>query len=151
MLQVLSYLRANGFTIFIVSGGGVEFMRVFAQRTYGIPPEHVIGSTIAELEMRGVQPVLVRLPKVDFIDDGARLSAFAFGNSDGDLQMLEWTTPAGDRDSSAWCTTRTRSGSGRTTGARPSGRWTRLLDESRARSWIVVDMKAEWKRVFKGE
>ena len=103
MLELLTYLRANGFKTFIVSGGGVEFMRTFAENVYGIPPEQVIGSTIAtKFEIRDGKPVLVRLPQVDFIDDKAgkpvginkfigRRPIFAFGNSDGDLQMLQWT------------------------------------------------------------
>jgi phosphoglycolate phosphatase-like HAD superfamily hydrolase len=104
MLELLAYLRANGFKTFIVSGGGVEFMRVFAEKVYGIPPEQVVGSSGVLEFQTGTdgKPVLMRLPKVDFIDDKAgkpvgiqkfigRRPILAFGNSDGDQQMLEWT------------------------------------------------------------
>src|SRR5215510_2450102 len=103
MLELLNYLRANDFKTFIVSGGGVEFMRNFADKTYGIPPEQVIGSSgVTQYELRDDHPVLVKLPKVLFVDDGpgkpeginhfiGRQPIFAFGNSDGDKQMLEWT------------------------------------------------------------
>ena len=103
MLELLSYLRANGFKTFIVSGGGVEFMRNFAEKSYGIPPRQVIGSSgVAEYQMWDASPVLVKMPKVLFVDDGpgkpegintfiGRRPIFAFGNSDGDKEMLEWT------------------------------------------------------------
>ena len=104
MRELLTYLRANGFKTYIVSGGGVEFMRVFSERVYGVPPEQVIGSSIAtQYEVRDGKPVIVRLPEIEFIDDKAgkpvgidrfigRRPILAFGNSDGDLQMLEYTT-----------------------------------------------------------
>ncbi|HSN72317.1 MAG TPA: HAD family hydrolase, partial [Steroidobacteraceae bacterium] len=104
MLELLDYLRANGFKTYIVSGGGVEFMRAFAERVYGIPPEQVIGSSIkTEYQVRDGKPVIARLPEIDFIDDKegkpvginkfiGRRPIMAFGNSDGDFQMLEWTT-----------------------------------------------------------
>src|SRR5205823_2519118 len=104
MLELLAYLRANGFKTFIVSGGGVEFMRAFAEKTYGVPPEQVIGSTgKLRFELRDGTPVLLKLPDVQFIDEQAgkpvgiqmnigRRPIAAFGNSDGDQQMLEWTT-----------------------------------------------------------
>ena len=104
MLELLAYLRANGFKTFIVSGGGVEFMRPWTEKVYGVPPEQVIGSSIkTAFEMRDGKPVLVRLPEVNFVDDKAgkpvginqhigRRPIAAFGNSDGDLQMLQWTT-----------------------------------------------------------
>ncbi len=107
MLELLDYLRANGFKTFIVSGGGIEFMRAFAERVYGIPPEQVVGSVgETEFEMRDGKPVLVKLPKVNLVDDGpgkpvginrfiGRRPVFAFGNSDGDQQMLEWTWAGG--------------------------------------------------------
>jgi phosphoglycolate phosphatase-like HAD superfamily hydrolase len=107
MLEVLDYLRANGFTTYIASAGGIEFMRPWAEDVYGIPPEQVIGSSIkTAFEVRGGEPVLVRLPEIDFIGDKqekpvginshiGRRPIAAFGNSDGDFQMLEWTT-AGD-------------------------------------------------------
>ena len=103
MLEVLQYLRACGFATFIVSGGGVEFIRVFAEEVYGVPPQQVVGSTIkTHFEMRGRTPVLVRDPALDFFDDKAgkpvAINKFigapiaAFGNSDGDREMLLWTT-----------------------------------------------------------
>ncbi len=107
MLELLDYLRANGFKTFIVSGGGIEFMRPWTEEVYGIPPEQVVGSSIKTVfEVRDGEPVLVRLPEIDFIDDKegkpvginahiGRRPIAAFGNSDGDFQMLEWTT-AGD-------------------------------------------------------
>jgi hypothetical protein len=103
MLELLTYLRANGFKTFIVSGGGVDFMRPWTERVYGFPPEQVVGSTgQLKLEMRNGQPVLIRLPSVDLVDDKdgkpigiqrfiGRHPILAFGNSDGDLQMLQWT------------------------------------------------------------
>ena len=103
MLELLDYLRANGFKTFIVSGGGVEFMRNFADKTYGIPPEQVIGSVRRhQYQMWDASPVLIKMPKVFFVDDGpgkpeginhfiGRRPIFAFGNSDGDKEMLEWT------------------------------------------------------------
>jgi phosphoglycolate phosphatase-like HAD superfamily hydrolase len=160
MLELLGYLRANGFKTYIVSGGGVEFMRVFAERVYGIPPEQVVGSTIVtEFRVKDGEPVLLRQPRLDFIDDKegkpvainkfiGRRPILAFGNSDGDLQMLQWTAAgagarlmglvhhtdadreyAYDRDSSI-------------------GRLDKALDEAEAEGWTVVDMKRDWRRVF---
>ena len=103
MLELLAYLRTNGFKTFIVSGGGIEFMRPWTEKVYGIPPEQVVGSSIkTKFDLRDGKPVLVRLPEINFIDDKAgkpvgvhshigRRPILAFGNSDGDLQMLQWT------------------------------------------------------------
>ena len=103
MLELLGYLRANGFKTYIVSGGGIDFMRPWTERVYGIPPEQVVGSSVKlKFDMRDGKPVLVKLPAINFIDDKAgkpvgiqmhigRRPIFAFGNSDGDLQMLQWT------------------------------------------------------------
>lgn len=163
MLELLAYLRANGFKTFIVSGGGIEFMRPWTERVYGIPPEQVFGSSIKTMfEIRDDGPVLVRLPEVNFIDDKegkpvginshiGRRPIFAAGNSDGDLQMLEWTTGgkgprfgllvhhtdaerewAYDRDS-------------------PVGRLDKALDEAPRRGWRVVDMKDDWKVIYPPE
>jgi len=160
MLELLAYLRANGFKTYIVSGGGIEFMRVFAEEVYGVPPEQVIGSTIAtKYELRDGKPVIVREPKLDFIDDKAgkplainkfigRRPIAAFGNSDGDFEMLEWTTAgagprlavivhhddaarefAYDRDSHI-------------------GKLRRGLDEGPARGWSIVSMKNDWQAVY---
>src|SRR5262249_51039406 len=109
MLEVLAYLRGNGFRTFVVSGGGIEFIRPWSQRVYGVTPAEVVGSSVkTRFQMRGDLPVLWRLPVVDFVDDKAgkpvginahigRRPIAAFGNSDGDLEMLQWTTLAGGR------------------------------------------------------
>jgi phosphoglycolate phosphatase-like HAD superfamily hydrolase len=160
MLELLDYLRASGFKTFIVSGGGVEFMRAFAEKAYGIPPEQVIGSSGKQkFELRGDQAVLVKLPAVDFVDDKAgkpfaiqkvigRRPIAAFGNSDGDLEMLQWTCGApGPRfclfvhhndAEREWAYDRASS----------IGRFDRGLDEARAKGWTVVSMKDDWKVVF---
>ena len=160
MLELLTCLRANGFKTFIVSGGGIEFMRPWSERVYGIPPEQVIGSSIkTKFDLRDGKPVLVRLPEINFIDDGpgkpvgiqmqiGRRPLAAFGNSDGDLQMLQWTA-AGDgarfmgivhhTDAEReWAYDRNS----------PIGRLDKALDEAQGRGWIVVDMKKEWKTIF---
>jgi len=160
MKELLAYLRDNGFKTFIVSGGGIEFMRPWTEAVYGVPPEQVIGSSIkTKLEIRDGKPILVRLPEIDFIDDKAgkpvgiqkfigRRPIAAFGNSDGDLQMLQWTTSgpgrrfglivrhddaereyAYDRDSHV-------------------GRLDKALDAAPAAGWTVVSMKRDWKQVF---
>jgi hypothetical protein len=156
MIELLAYLRANGFKTFIVSGGGIEFMRPWAERVYGIPPEQVIGSSIrTKYELRDGEPVIVRLPEIDFIDDKAgkplgihrhigRRPIFAAGNSDGDFQMLEWTTTGpGPRFSMIvhhddarreWAYDRESH----------VGRLDKALDEAPGRGWIVVSMKDDW-------
>jgi hypothetical protein len=161
MLELLDYLRANGFKPFIVSGGGVEFMRVFAERVYGIPPEQVVGSSgVTKFEMKSRDnPVLVKQPKVEFIDDGpgkpsginhfiGRRPIFAFGNSDGDQQMLEWTAAGkgarfmgivhhtdAERE---WAYDRKSK----------IGKLDKALDEAKRRGWTVVGMKNDWGKVF---
>lgn len=160
MLELLAYLRANGFKTYIVSGGGIEFMRPWTEQVYGIPPEQVIGSAVkTRFELQNGVPALLRLPEVDFVDDKAgkpvgiqkfigRRPIAAFGNSDGDQQMLEWTAAgtgtrlmllvhhtdavreyAYDRQSSV-------------------GTLNKALDEANAKGWIVVDMKRDWKTIF---
>jgi hypothetical protein len=160
MLELLAYLRANGFKTYIVSGGGIEFMRPWTERVYGIPPEQVIGSSIkTKFELRDGKPVLVRLPEINFIDDKAgkpvginshigRRPLAAFGNSDGDLQMLQWTAAgSGERfclyvhhtdADREWAYDRNSS----------IGRLDQGLDEALARGWTVVDIKRDWKRIF---
>jgi phosphoglycolate phosphatase-like HAD superfamily hydrolase len=159
MLEVLAHLRARGFKTFITSGGGIEFMRPWVEEVYGIPPEQVVGSSVkVGFQERDGEPVLVRLPELDFIDDKegkpvgihkfiGRRPIAAFGNSDGDFQMLQWTTAgrglhlgvlvhhtdserewAYDRESHV-------------------GRLDRGLDEAAERGWVVVDMKTDWKTV----
>lgn len=160
MQELLDFLRANGFKTYIVSGGGIEFLRVFAEDVYRIPPEQVIGSSIkTKFEVRSGKPVLVRLPEINFIDDKTgkpiginqhigRRPIAAFGNSDGDIQMLQWTAAgkglrfcllvhhtdserewAYDRDSHV-------------------GRLDSGLNEARERGWTVVDMKEDWKTIY---
>ena len=160
MLELLGYLRAHGFKTFIVSGGGIEFMRPWTEKVYGIPPEQVVGSSIkTKLEMRDGGPVLVRLPEIDFVDDKegkpvgihshiGRRPIAAFGNSDGDLQMLQWTA-AGDGPSFCLYVHHT-DGDREWAYDRGShvGRLDKGLDEAQARGWTVVDMKTDWQRVF---
>jgi phosphoserine phosphatase len=160
MLELLAYLRDSGFKTFIVSGGGAEFMRPWTEQVYGIPPEQVVGSTIAtEFALQDGVPVLRRRPEMDFLDDGpgkpvainkfiGRRPIFAAGNSDGDLQMLQWTTGtdgrrlglivhhddaerefAYDRDSQI-------------------GRLDKALDAAESEGWVVVSMKDDWQTVF---
>lgn len=160
MLELLAYLRANDFKTYIVSGGGIEFMRPWTERVYGIPPEQVIGSSVkTRFELDNGKPVLVRLPEIDFIDDKAgkpvginqhigRRPIAAFGNSDGDLQMLQWTAGG---SGARFClyvhhTDADREWEyDRNSGI---GLLDKGLDEARDRGWTVVDMKKDWKRVF---
>jgi hypothetical protein len=160
MLELLDYLRANGFKTFIVSGGGIEFMRPWVESVYGIPPEQVVGSSIkTQFEMRDGVPVLVRLPEVNFINDKAgkpvgineyigRRPIAAFGNSDGDLQMLQWTAAGKGRrfmllvhhtDAEREYAYDRRS---------HVGKLDKALDEANKRGWTVVDMKNDWKVIY---
>jgi len=160
MLELLDYLRANGFKTFVVSGGGVEFMRPWVERVYGIPPEQVIGSSIrTRFEMRAGKPVLVRLPEIAFVDDKAgkpvgihshigRRPIAAFGNSDGDLQMLQWTT-AGEGPRFALIVHHTDAAREWAYDRRSHvGRLDKALTEAGSSGWTVVDMKRDWTRVF---
>jgi phosphoglycolate phosphatase-like HAD superfamily hydrolase len=159
MLELLAYLRANGFKTFVVSGGGVEFMRVCVEKIYGIPPEQVIGSSIVtKFEMVAGVPVLTRLPQLDFMDDNVgkpvginrhigRRPIAAFGNSDGDLQMLQWTTGCtGSRF--ALLIHHTDSVREYAYDASPLGKLDVALTEAKATGWTVVDMKRDWNRVY---
>lgn len=159
MLELLDYLRANGFKTFIVSGGGIEFLRVFAEEVYGVPPEQVVGSSIkTEFQMRDGEPILVRLPMIDFIDDAegkpvginqyiGRRPLAAFGNSDGDLPMLQWTA-AGPGPRLCLIVHHT-DGKREWAYDRESqvGRLDKALSEAEVRDWIVVDMEREWKKI----
>ena len=160
MLELLAYLRANDFKTFIVSGGGIEFLRPWTEAVYGIPPEQVVGSSIkTEFEMQDGKPVLVRLPELDFIDDKAgkpvginahigRRPIAAFGNSDGDLQMLQYTTGgSGARlglivhhtdAAREWAYDRNST----------IGHLDKALDAAPASGWTVVDMKRDWKVIY---
>ncbi|QDU00196.1 HAD family hydrolase [Gimesia aquarii] len=160
MLELLAYLRANGFKTYIVSGGGIEFLRVFAEDVYGIPPEQVIGSSIkTKFEIRKGKPVIVRLPEIDFIDDKAgkpvainkfigRHPVAAFGNSDGDLQMLQWTTAGhGARFALLVHHTDAKREWAYDRQSRV-GHLNVALDEAKLRGWTVVDMKRDWKTIY---
>jgi phosphoserine phosphatase len=161
MLELLAYIRANGFKTFIVSGGGIEFMRPWTEKTYGIPPEQVVGSSaVTRYQMRANdRPVLLRERKVEFVDDKdgkpeginrfiGRRPVFAFGNSDGDKEMLEWTAAgSGARFMGLvhhtdavreWAYDRKS----------PVGRLDKAWDEAVRLGWTVVDMKRDWKKVF---
>ena len=160
MLELLAYLRANGFKTFIVSGGGIEFMRPWTEKIYGIPPEQVIGSSIkTKYDVRDGKPVIARLPELNFIDDKAgkpvgihqhigRRPILAGGNSDGDFEMLEWTTAGtglrfglivhhtdGKRE---WAYDRESH----------IGKLNRGLDEGPRRGWTIVDMRDDWRIIF---
>jgi hypothetical protein len=160
MLELLAYLRENGFKTYIISGGGIEFMRPWTEKVYGIPPEQVMGSSIKlKFDTRDGRPILMRLPDLDFFDEGpgkpagiqkfiGRRPIAAFGNSDGDLQMLQWTA-AGEGSrfmllvhhtdaEREWAYDRQS----------PVGRLDKALDEAQRRGWTVVDMKQDWKKVF---
>ena len=159
MLELLAYLCANGFKTFIVSAGGIEFMRVFSERIYGVPPEQVIGTSIrTKFELRNGEPVLVRLPEINFIDDGedkpvgiqmhvGRRPVAAFGNADGDLQMLQWTAGGPGRRLMLLVdhTDAEREFIYRVS---PMGRLELALDEAHQRGWTVVSMKNDWKSIF---
>jgi hypothetical protein len=160
MLELLDYLRANGFKTFIVSGGGTEFMRPWVEKVYGIPPEQVVGSRgKLKYELHDGKPALIKLANAELVDDGpgkpvgiaqmiGRRPIAAFGNSDGDFQMLEYTSAApgrrlalmvhhtdGDRE---WAYDR----------ASQIGKLERGLDEAGARGWILADMKRDWKTIY---
>jgi phosphoglycolate phosphatase-like HAD superfamily hydrolase len=161
MLELLAYLRANGFKTFIVSGGGIEFMRPWTERVYGIPPEQVVGSSIqTKYEIRDGKPVLVRLPAMTFINDKAgkpvginshigRRPIAAFGNSDGDRQMLEWTQASGsgrlmmlvhhDDAAREWAY-----GPKSKIGTFSDS----LMAEAKKHGWIVISMKDDWRKIF---
>jgi phosphoserine phosphatase len=163
MLEVLAFLRANEFKTYIVSGGGVEFLRTFSERIYGIPPEQVIGSSIAlKYEVLNGKPVLTRQPKVDFVDDKdgkvvgiqkfiGRRPVAAFGNSDGDFAMLEWVTAgSGPRFGLLVHHTDAVREFAYDRGS-IAGRLERGLDQAKARGWTLVDMSKDWARVFSFE
>src|SRR5580698_4166856 len=161
MLELLAYLRANGFKTFIVSGGGIEFMRPWTEKVYGIPPEQVVGSSgVVKFQTSpDGKPELLKLAKIEFVDDGpgkpaginrfiGRRPILAFGNSDGDLQMLEWTA-AGSGARFAGIVHHT-DGMREYAYDRPSkiGQLDKAWDEAKAKGWTVVDMKQDWKTVF---
>ena len=159
MVELLAYLRANGFKTFIVSGGGVEFMRTFVEVTYGVPPEQVIGSSgKLKFEMRDGKPVLTKLPVLELFDDNVEKPAAiqkhigrrpiaAFGNSDGDLAMLQWTT-AGKGARFALIVRHTDAVREWEYDRNAMGQLDKALDEANTKGWTVVDMKNDWRRIF---
>ena len=161
MLELLAYLRANGFKTFIVSGGGIEFMRPWVEKVYGIPPEQVVGSSgIVQFRMgTDGKPELLKVAKVEFIDDGpgkpvginrfiGRRPIFAFGNSDGDLQMLQWTAAgAGARFAGLVHHTDAEREYAYDRQSK-IGKLDKAWDEAKQRGWTVVDMKQDWKLIF---
>lgn len=160
MRELLDYLRANGFKTYIVSGGGVEFMRPMTEKMYGIPPEQVVGSTITtEYAIVGDVPVLRRLPKIDFVDDGkgkpaginkfiGRKPIFVAGNSDGDYEMLRWVTAA-KGPGFAMIVHHTDADREVAYDRKSAiGKLDKALDEAERRNWLLVDMKSDWKKVF---
>jgi hypothetical protein len=162
-LELLAYLRANGFKTFIVSGGGIEFMRPWVEPAYGIPPEQVVGSSgVVKFEIRNGKPVLIKEPKVEFIDDGpgkpvginrfiGRRPILAFGNSDGDLQMLQYT--AGGSRARLMLLVHHDDAEREYAYDRNSkvGRLDKALDEALKHKWIVVSMKRDWRAIFPPE
>ena len=160
MLEVLDYLRANGFKTFIVSGGGVEFMRPWAERTYGIPPEQVVGSAgRTKLEVRNNIPVLIKLPELDFVDDKAgkpvgiqsrigRRPIAAFGNSDGDLEMLQWTTAGPGARFALFIHHDDADREFAYDRADKLQQFSKGWDEALAKGWTVVSMKHDWKTIY---
>jgi hypothetical protein len=161
MLELLAYLRANDFKTFIVSGGGIEFMRPWTDRIYGVPPEQVVGSSIkTRFEMRDSTPILFRLPEINFIDDKAgkpiginahigRRPIAAFGNSDGDLEMLQWAT-LGASGARFGLIVHHTDAEREYAYDRHShfGKLDVALDAAAVNRWTVVDMKNDWKRIF---
>jgi phosphoglycolate phosphatase-like HAD superfamily hydrolase len=160
MIELLAYLRANGFKTFIVSGGGIEFMRPWTEKVYGIPPEQVVGSSgKLKFELRDGKPILLKLPEVNFIDDKAgkpvgiqmhigRRPIAAFGNSDGDQQMLEWT---GAGSGARFCLLVHHDDADREWAYdRKShiGQLDKAWDEAVAKGWTIVSMKDDWKTIF---
>lgn len=159
MLELLDYLRANDFKPFIVSGGGVEFMRPWVEQVYGIPPEQVIGSSIkTRFEWRDGQPVIIRLPELLFFDDKegkpaaiqhyiGRRPIAAFGNSDGDLQMLQWTS-AGAGASLGLIVRHTDGDREFAYDTSAMGSLEQALVDAEREGWLVVDMQQDWNRIF---
>ncbi len=164
MLEVLAYMRANGFKTFIVTGGGIEFVRAFGPERYGVTPQQTVGSSIlTKFEMRDGLPILFRLPKIDFVDDGTgkpvgieqhigRRPIAAFGNSDGDLQMLQWTTQAGDRRRLGVIIHHTDAVREYAYDRESKvGRLDEALNAAAVDRWTVVSMKTDWKTIFPPE
>ncbi|MBL9176281.1 MAG: haloacid dehalogenase-like hydrolase [Verrucomicrobiales bacterium] len=160
MLELLAYLRGHGFKTFIVSAGGVEFMRVWADQVYGVPTDQVVGTTFkTSYELRGTTPVIVRQPKVDFVDDGpgkpiginkfiGKRPVLAFGNADGDFQMLQWTT-TGPGPRLGLLVHHTDGVREYDYDAQSAvGRLDKALVAASGYGWTVVSMKDDWAKIF---
>ncbi len=159
-LELLAYLRANGFKTFIVSGGGIQFMRPFTEKAYGIPPEQVVGSSVVtKFQIIDGKPVLIRMPKIGFIDDKAgkpvgiyehigRRPILAFGNSDGDLQMVQYTTAGEGRRLGLFLHHTDADREYAYDRKSHIGKLDKALDQADANGWIIVDMKKDWRSVF---
>ena len=159
-LELLDYLRANGFKTFIVSGGGIAFMRPISEKTYGIPPEQVVGSSVvAEFQVKDGKPVLVRMPKIDFINDKAgkpvgiyehigRRPILAFGNSDSDMQMIEYTLAGEGRRLGLFVHHTDAEREYAYDRKSHVGTLNKALDQADSNGWIIVDMRRDWNRVF---
>jgi phosphoserine phosphatase len=160
MLELIRYLRANDFDVYIVTGGGMEFVRPWAERVYGVPLRRVVGSSLkTKFEMRDGQPVLIRTAEINLVDDGegkpvgiheyiGQQPIAAFGNSDGDLEMLQWTA-GGSGARLIVLVHHTDSDREYAYDAHsPFGRLSAALDEAKTKGWVVVDMKRDWKTVF---
>jgi phosphoglycolate phosphatase-like HAD superfamily hydrolase len=161
-IELLSYLRANGFKTYIVSGGTIDFMRPWVQKAYGIPPEQVIGSSqVVKYEVRNGQPVLIRQPKLDFVDDGpgkpvgiyrniGRRPILAVGNSDGDQQMLEYTAASTDPHLALLVHHDDADREFAYDRQSKIGRLDKAWDEAIAKGWVVVSMKSDWNTIYPG-
>ncbi len=159
-LELLAYLRANSFKTFIVSGGGIAFMRPMSEKTYGIPPEQVVGSSVGtEFQIKDGKPVLVRMPKIDFVNDKAgkpvgiyqhigRRPILAFGNSDSDVQMIQYTTVGEGRRLGLFVHHTDAEREYAYDRASHVGTLDKALDQADANGWIIVDMKKDWKHIF---
>ena len=159
-VELLEYLRANGFKTFICSGGGIQFMRPVTEEAYGIPPEQVIGSSIvSEFQIKDGKPVLVRMPKIDFVNDKAgkpvgiyehigRRPILAFGNSDSDMQMIEYTMAGEGRRMGLFVHHTDAEREYAYDRKSHVGTLDKALDQAAANGWIIVDMKKDWKRIF---
>jgi phosphoserine phosphatase len=159
-LELLDYLRANGFKTFIVSGGGIAFMRTFSEKAYGISPEQVVGSSVvAEFQVKDGKPVIIRQPKIAFINDKAgkpvgiyqhigRRPILAFGNSDSDIQMIEYTMTGVGRRMGLFVHHTDAEREYSYDRKSHVGTLDKALDRAAAEGWIIVDMKKDWKKVF---
>jgi phosphoserine phosphatase len=159
-LELMAYLRENSFKVFIVSGGGIEFMRPWTERVYGVPPEQVVGSSVkTKFQIKDGKSVLVRLPEINFIDDKegkpigihqhiGRRPILAFGNSDNDMQMIQYTTAGKGRRLGLFVHHTDAQREYAYDRKSHVGTLDKVLDQADAKGWIIVDMKKDWKQIF---